>query len=919
MKALRHGWARIRNFAFGRSNRERLREEMEEHVALQTEENIRSGMSAVEARRQALIKLGPVEAVGESYHAEESLPILETVLQDCRYGVRMLKKSPVFSSVAVLTLALGIGANAAIFTLVHALMLKKLPVADPKSLVRLGNNNDCCVGAGFHDSGEVSLFTTSSYEFLKKNTTEFEELAAIQAGFAYRPVVVRREGAQQTPRSVMGEFVSGNYFKTFGLTPVAGRLLEDSDDVIGAPMTAVMSYETWKNAFDRDPSVVGSTMYVNTKPVTVVGIAPENFYGDRLLSTPPEFYLPIETMPPIANAPYVHGSEMQWLYIIGRLKPGVSRAVLEQKISELLREQLVTTQRFSSKEGRERLRKAHIVLSPAGGGIQALQQQYDKHLKLLMWVSGLVLLIACANIANLLLVRGMARKAEINVRTALGAKRGRIVRQLLTESVLLAGIGGGAGLLVAYAGTRMLLVLAFPGAQQVPIHAAPSPAVLAFAFGLSLLTGVLFGMAPAWIAAKSEPVEALHRGTRSVIGGATLLQRGLVVMQAGLSLVLLVGAGLFAQSLSKLQHIDLKLDATNRYIVHINPQTAGYSQRQVGELYRLLEERFHLIPEVEKVGITSYSPMEDNNDSWDVMVQGKPYPHTLSSVLRVSPEYFDSVGTHLVMGRGIGVQDTETSPTVAVVNRTFVNKLFQPGENPIGQHFGGSAASVADFEIVGVVEDTVYSDARWRDHLMFFMPLLQRPASDKDPIESDESLFVSAIVLKTSRPVPEMETLARKTLSAINPNLSVVKFQTFESQIYDQFAEDRMVSRLTTLFGALALLLATLGLYGVTAYGVARRTPEIGIRMALGAHRGGVMTMVVRGAMVQALIGLAIGVPAALLCARFVTSQLYEVKGVDARVLVGAVLTLGVAASIAALIPARRAATIDPARALRTE
>jgi macrolide transport system ATP-binding/permease protein len=322
---------------------------------------------------------------------------------------------------------------------------------------------------------------------------------------------------------------------------------------------------------------------------------------------------------------------------------------------------------------------------------------------------------------------------------------------------------------------------------------------------------------------------------------------------------------------------------------------------------------------VEKVGISSYTPMEDNNNGWSVVVQGKPDLHLSASDIKANPEYFDSVGTRVVMGRGIRPEDTASSRPVAVVNKAFVQKFFSPGENPIGQHFGGGLKSAGDWEIVGVVENTAYQDAAWKDHRMYFVPLPQRPPSDTDPIETDEDMYAGAIVLKTSRPVPEMEELARKTLAAINPNLSVVKFQTFEAQIADQFSEPRMLSRLTMLFGALALLLATLGLYGVTAYGVARRTSEIGIRMALGAERRGVTAMVMRSALAQAAVGLALGVPAAMMCVRIIASQLYEVKHVDWVVLAGAACTLLAAASLAGFIPARRAASIEPAQALRME
>jgi macrolide transport system ATP-binding/permease protein len=840
------------------------------------------------------------------------------LLQDLRFALRQLRKTPGFTTTAVLTLALGIGANAAIFTLVNALMMKDRPVTDPKTLVRLGDHADCCVGYGAAgDAADYSLFSTEVYEHLKKNVPEFEELAAMQAGFAYRPVVIRRDRTGETARSVMGEFVSGNYFRTFGLQAHAGRLFSDADDVKGAPIVAIMSYNTWKTSYGGDDSVVGSTFYVNTKPVTIAGIAPEAFFGDRLSSTPPDFYLPIESMPVLANAPYVHDPTANWIYMIGRLKPGVSQSQLQAKLSVLLRQSLLSLNDLSDKD-KAYIARAHLVLTPGGAGIRDMEENYASHLKLLMGASGLVLLIACANIANLLLARGMSRKTEMSLRTALGAARRRLIRQLLTESLLLAGLGGIAGLVVAYAGTQLLLSLAFPGVQFLPIHASPSPAVIGFAFGLSLLTGVLFGIAPAWIAAQAEPADALRSGSRAT-GGASLLQRGLVVGQAALSLVLLVGAGLFSQSLSKLEHKDLKLESKDRYIVHINPQAAGYSQREVGDLYRTIEERFHAIAGVDKVGISTYTPMEDNNDGWSVQVQGRPDLHVSASDVKANAEYFDSVGTHVLMGRGIAVQDTATSPTVAVVNESFVRKLFKPGENPIGYHFGGGAKSAGDYEIVGVVEDTAYTSARWNDHLMYFVPMLQRPASATYPIEKDEMMYAGAIVVKTERPVSNMESLARTTLASINPNLSVVKFQTFDEQIADRFIEDRLLARLTMLFGSLALLLATIGLYGVSAYTVARRNAEIGIRMALGAERAKVVALMMRGPTLQAGLGLIIGLPIALLSVRFVEAQLYEIRNVNTNLLFSSILTLSVAACVAGFIPARRAASIDPAKALRTE
>jgi predicted permease len=841
------------------------------------------------------------------------------LIQDVRFALRQLKKTPAFTVTVLLTLALGIGANAAIFTLVNSVLLRSLPVADPAMLVRVGDNpQECCVSSGTHDSGDYSMFSTEAYEEMKKSAPEFEELAAIQAGFTFRPVTVRRDGPDTLAKSLMGEFVSGNYFRTFGLRPQAGRLFTDVDDTPSAPMTAVISYAAWQRDFGGDPRVVGGTVWVNTKPVTVVGVAPKGFYGDRLASTPPDYYLPIETMPAIMSVPYVHDRDTNWLYIVGRVKPGTAMAPLQQKLVAVFRNSLAKTRNnFTSGEGPKLLARAHVVLTPGGAGIQHMQKEYGEHLHLLMWIAGLVLLVACANIANLLLVRGMARKLEMSLRAAMGAGRGRIARQLLTESVLLAGLGGLLGLGVAYGGSRMLLGLAFPGEQNVPIEASPSGAVIGFALGLSVLTGVLFGVAPAWLASRAQPADVLRSGARTTTSGASKLQKTLVVLQAGLSFVLLVGAGLFAQSLRKLESTDMKLDSRNRYIVHINPQAAGYTPLQLEALVHEIEGRFHAIPGVVKVGTTSYTPMEDNNNGWGWQVQGMPKVIHGASFLRVNAEYFDSVGTKVLMGRGVGIGDTSTAPPVAVVNQTFAKKFFGDG-NPLGRRIGTADSHSGDYEIVGVVEDTVYTDVRWTDHLMVFVPTAQRPASS-GPIEKDLDMYAGAIVLQTGRPMSEMETIARRTLAGINPNLTVVKFQTFDQQIADRFTEERMLSRLTMMFGGLALLLAAIGLYGVTAYTVVRRTQEIGIRMALGADRAGVVGMILRGAMMQALIGLAIGIPVALMCVRFVRSQLYGVTRVDAGLLAAVLAVLGVSVGVAGLIPAKRAASINPVEALRIE
>jgi predicted permease len=852
---------------------------------------------------------------------------MRVLLQDLGYAFRQLRKTPGFTVTVLLTLALGIGANSAIFTLVNAILLHNLPVTDPKTLIRIGDKDDCCVNSGWNDQGDYSLFATDTYYMFKKSLPEFEELAAMESGYAWRPITVRRAGPQTVAKSVMGTFVSGNYFHVFGLSPAAGRLFVDADDQKGAAITAVMSYDAWQQDYAGDASVVGSAFFINTKPVTIIGVVPKGFYGDRIDTNPPKYFLPMDSMDEVIGAPYFTDPDVEWAYIIGRIKPGTSLPALQAKASALLKQQFAPLKTFTEQRAQKVLPRTHVVLTPGGGGIQNMQDGYKDHLKLLQWIAALVLLVACANIANLLLVRGMSRRAELSIRSALGAQRSRIVRQLLTESVLLSAMGGLLGLAVSYLGAHALLALAFPNQQNMPVAASPSPLVIGFAFALSLATGILFGLAPALMAARTEPAESLRSNARTTAHGASFLQRALVVLQAALSLVLLVAAGLFAQSLNKAENVDMKLDATNRYIVHINPQAAGYKNTEVEPLYKTIVDRFHAIPGVLKVGLATYTPMEQNNWGSGVRVQGEPDLNKGASWVKGTPEYFDSVGTHVVMGRGFTPQDTLNAPPVAVVNQEFVKQFFG-NRNPIGHRFGFSGPSKTPqdgaHEIVGVVEDTTYTSVYWKNHTMYFLPLTQRAgvANDPDPdhgIEKDLSMFAGALVIQTAQPVAGFEKVVGDTLASINPNLTIVKFQTFQQQIDDRFIEERLIARLTSLFGLLALLLAAIGLYGVTAYTVVRRTPEIGIRMALGAARSLVIGMVMRGAMLQAVVGLAIGIPVAIFCVRYVKSQLYEITSASVPVMTIAIGVLVLAAAIAGIIPARRAASIDPARALRIE
>jgi predicted permease len=614
------------------------------------------------------------------------------------------------------------------------------------------------------------------------------------------------------------------------------------------------------------------------------------------------------------------------LYLLGRVKPGVNPRSLQSKLSVNLRQWLATQDSYTVNGGQTLIPKQYVALTPGGAGIQNLQQETGSGLHLLMAISALVLLVACANVANLLLAKGAARRAETSIRMALGAARGRLIRQMLTESVLLAFIGGAAGLIVAYAGARVIMTLAFPAATHLPFQASPSPAVLGFALALSLLTGIIFGMAPAWITSHSDPADALRGVNRSKGERSSLPQKSLIVLQATLSLVLLVGAGLLTRSLRNLEHQNFGIVTPGRYVVHLDPAGAGYTPARLNTLNQQLEQQLSAIPGVESVGLALYSTLEGNNWGEGVYIEGRPTPgpdaHNGSSWDRVSPHFFDTIGQPVIRGRGLTEQDTAASRMVAVVNQAFVKKFF-PDQDPIGQHFGTfSQKYAASYEIVGIVANAKYQNAREEFRAMYFRPLTQwnkMPTEPSAVTGETRSLYINSATLRFQGDQQGLEQLVRRTLANVDPNLTVFNFRSLDSQVAGNFDQERLIARLTTLFGVLALILASVGLYGITAYTVARRTSEIGLRMALGANRGNVVELVLRGALVQIAVGLAIGIPIALLGGRFMSSQLYGVRIYDPVSIAIAVFALSASAALAGFIPARRASSIEPMEALRID
>jgi predicted permease len=852
---------------------------------------------------------------------------MEELVQDVRQGLRQLRKAPLFTLTAVVTLALGIGANTAVFTLVHAVLLRSLPVASPSQLWRIGDTDDCCVNGGFvGDNGDFDIFSYDLYQHLKAAAPEFSSLAAVQAGQGMWAV---RWGSAPA-RSLPAEMVSGNYFTTLGLQPFAGRLFDDSDDRPGAAPAAVLSYQAWQQDFGASRALLGATISINAHPFTVVGIAPRGFYGDRVSDRPPAVWVTLNQQPLVQNqnpaTALLHLPDAHWLYPIGRVKAGTSIPALQAKLSTALRNWLYSRPRYVENGGKAVIPQQHVVLVPGGGGIQSLQQETGAGLRMLMILSLVVLLIACANIANMLLARGTTRRAEIAVRMAMGEDRGRLLRRVLTESALLGCLGGLAGLAVAWLGAATLLKLAFPDAIQSAISAQPSWAVLGFAFAVSLTTGILFGLAPAWLATHTQPAEALRGANRSTRDRSSVTQHALVVFQAALSLALVAGALLLTRSLANLENQNFGVETANRFVLHFSPSGAGYLAGRRAALYQQIEDRFSALPGVAHTALAMYSPLEGDNWGECVIPEGQPQPgpHAScgSSWDRVTPQFLDAVGVPILQGRDFTPADTSAAPMVALVNQTFVKKFF-PHQNPVGQHFGIDDVAYSNaFEIVGVFRDFKLNNPRDATRPVYLRPMTQVYSGYKQAgLQQTEqsSLNAEAIVVDFAHVPASPEPLLRQTLASIDPNLTVSDLRSFGDQVANNFNQDRLLASLAGMFGLLALLLASVGLYGVTAYMVARRTREIGVRMALGASRGRVVGLILRTVGWQTAAGLLLGIPAAILAARLMASQLYGVGSGDMRALAGAVLALAVCALLAGLIPARRAATIDPMRTLRTD
>ena len=844
-----------------------------------------------------------------------------------RYALRQFRLAPVFTAAAVLTLALGIGGTTAIFTLIHAVMLRSLPVSDPGRLYRVGTGDDCCVEGGPQD--EWGMFSYTLFERLKTQTPEFEEVAAFQAGRGM--MGVRRQGAEAIARPLRSEYVSGNYFSVLGVRAFGGRVFTPEDDTPASPPVMVLSHRVWQTKYGSDPSVVGSTFVVEGHPFTVIGVAPAGFFGETLQSDPPDIWVPLQQEAMIdSQGGLIHQSISAWLRMMGRLRPGASTDGMSARLTGVLRQWLEHDSGYPAVWMPDVIRmlpKQTLNVVPAGAGVAVMKEEYGRSLQILLSVCGLVLLIACANVANLLLARGVARRGQTAVRLALGATPRQIVGQALTESVLLAVGGGIIGLLVAVAAARLLLALAFHSAHFLPISAAPSLMVLAFAFGLALLTGIIFGAAPAWLATRTDPAEALRGSGRGTKDRSSFTRKALLVVQATMSVVLVAGATMLARSLNKLEQQDFGYRVAGRVEVDMNSPPSSYTQPQLAALYRQLEEKLKQMPGVQGAGLAMYNPLTDN---WGelIMVAGHPAgklsEESGASWDRVSADYLQNLGVPVLRGRAFTAADNETSAPVAVVNEAFVKRFFKSNEDPLAQHFGLDVPELAGtFSIVGVVGDAKF--AGWGlsrpARPMFYVPLAQNVKYTNEMMQKLElrSHFIGGILLVTNLSPGVLEAQLTRTFAELDPNLTINSIRTMKQQIELSFDQERAVAGLASLFGIVALVLAAIGLYGVTAYSVAQRTNEIGIRMALGADRPKVIQMVLRGAFKRVFIGLILGLPLAIGAGRLISAQLYGVSAWDPLALGVASGALAICSFFAAIIPANRAASISPMNALRIE
>jgi predicted permease len=884
-----------------------LERELNSDLELEVEEQRERGLSAEEARLAALRTFGNPTLIREQTHLAWGLEWLESFLQDVVHGLRSLLRSPALTAVALLSLAVGIGANTAIFSFLDAILLRDLPVQQPSQLVVLGDGIDSGISDGWADA---NLYSYPFYRDLQKNNSVFSSTASIFSGI--NPVYGIVSGRDRT-ESMNVQLVSGTYFPTLGVRALVGRVLTDDDDrTEGKNPVAVISHSWWVHSLARDPGVLSRKLKLGDITFDIVGVAPREFFGTTVGQSP-DIWVPmsmIAAVPPKWGGYSDRFSEP--LYIIGRLKPGVSLAAATSNI-DLLFHQLWLAYRndHTSQKDLSDLQKTHVPLTPITKGLSALRGKYSQPLKMLMALTGIVLLIACANIANLLLARSTTRAREFAVRQALGARRSRLVRQLLTESLLLATIGGALGIALAALADRFLLHMISSGPDTIPLDVSIHLRLLLFTLGVTVFTALLFGTLPAFRATKLELVESLKDGRSANSSSAkSPLAKSLIITQVAFSLVLLVGAVLFVHSLINLNHVDAGFNRDNTLVLNLDPSSIGYmdNEPRLTALYRQIEQR---VAAVHSVTSASFASFTFAQTSWNggVFIPGGDTTGAIDVKHNViGSDYFKTMDIPLIAGRNFGTQDTAASQMVAIISERFANTYF-PNTNPIGRDYNiGDPNGPWKMQIIGIVRDVKFQN-------------LDEPAQTLDYVfyPQRQQFFLRNLVVRYTGDSTAVSAAVQGTIHSIDPSLPITNVTTLNEQVSGSIARQRLVAQLSTFFGLLAVFLSCIGIYGLMSYMVSRRTNEIGIRMALGAERSNVRWLVMREILLLVAIGVAIGVPVTLAGSRLISNMLFGVPATDSMSLIASVAVLLAVGLLAGYLPARRASQVDPMLALRYE
>jgi predicted permease len=904
---------------FGNARVEReMDEELRGFLDASAEGKLRAGMTQEDAARAARVEMGSANAVKHRIRSAAWETAAENLWNDLRYSVRMLAKSPAFTLVAVASLALGIGANTAIFTLINGVLLKQLPVRAPKELVSFGKAISGGVLGGV-DMGTADLYPYDFARQLETRPGPFEGIFSYNSRMRKVGVQAGEHPTGQAAQ-VLAHLVSGNYFDVLGVPMFMGRYLQPSDaEAPGRNAVVVVSYHYWRETMDADRGAIGRVLTVNGVPCTVVGVAPAGFYG-IVLGEPPDLWAPLTMQSELTREPTmlaVNGP--YWLHLGARRAAGSSMALQQQWLNSQIRAYVLAHEGGKiAPERRKEIERIAEPLVPAGSGVSSLRMNFEAPLLILMGVVVLVLLVACANLANFLLAKAASREREISTRLALGSTRTRIVRQILMEALLLSAAGGICGLVLAFFGTRALIQFVAAGAAYTSLDPRPDIPVLAFTLGVSVLTGLLFGLAPALRVARSDAAPALNANARTASGsggrGARLLPRALVVAQVTVSVILLAGAGLFLRSLTNLKQQDFGFSRTQMLLVTLGDKFGGLKPEQLAGFYQRALDRMNALPGVKAAAFSSAAPMSHSSWTSSFKVQGYvpgPKEDTSAILERVSTGYFEATGIRIVEGRALGREDAPNGAKAIVVNRAFAEHYF-PRNDAVGHQVTiDDDTNAGPWQIVGVAANTRYSGPREEPQPQIYFPVQQ--------LAVGENSYAEWLQVSTAGDPAKMTGAVRAVLAELDPNLPVLRVQSI-GDLTDRFvANEALISRLSAVFSALAVLLAGIGLYGVMSYSVVRRTNEIGIRIALGAQNSTVLWMVLRESLVLLGLGLVLGLPLSLGGLRLLQSQLFELSASDPLTLSASVFIIAAVTVLAAWLPARRATRVDPMVALRCD